>query len=156
MFERIILAVDGAGEAGGAIAATVDLARKSGGKVLVVHVGDRGDGCRPGPAGLAAAGPADARLVANVVDAVRSQGVAARSELRTSRGGEVAREILLAAGEFDAGAIVLGSRRLGACAGLLLGSVAYKVIQLADCPVMVVRPEATSGAAPLPSPATPA
>ena len=139
MFERIVLAVDGADEAGGAIAATVDLARKSGGRVLVVHVGGSGDGERHGRTP-----DDDSRLVASVVDAVRGQGVSAESELRGSRASEVAREILLAAGRFEADAIVLGSRRLGAVAGLLLGSVAYKVIQLADCPVMVVKPVAVT------------
>ena len=151
MFERIVLAIDGADEAGGAIAATVDLARKSGGEVLVVHVGDQGDG------GHAEAGAgADTRLMASVLDAVRAQGVTARSELRTSPAPGVAREILLAAGEFEADAIVLGSRRLGAFAGLLLGSVAYKVIQLADCPVMVVKPVGVASEAGEPSTALPA
>ena len=32
-----------------------------------------------------------------------------------------------------------GSRGLGAFAGLLIGSVAYRVTQHADCPVVVVR-----------------
>ncbi len=133
MFERIVLAIDGADEAGGAIAATIDLARKSGGEVLVVHVDDQG-------AAHAGAAPDGTRLVASVVGGVRRQGVPVQTEIRASRAGGVAREILLAAGGFEADAIVLGSRRLGAFAGLLLGSVAYKVIQLADCPVMVVKP----------------
>lgn len=152
MFDRIVLAIDGADEAGGAIAATVDLARKSGGKVLIVHVGEQSGGAHDGPRL-----DDDARLVATVADTVRRQGVPVRSEFRAARANGVAREILLAAGGFDADAIVLGSRRLGAFAGLLLGSVAYKVIQLADCPVMVVKPVVTAaGEAGTPSATLPA
>jgi nucleotide-binding universal stress UspA family protein len=140
VFERIVLAVDGADEAGGAITAAVDLARTSGGEVLVVHVDETSAGTRAG----AAFADEVARFPAGVVDAVRAQGVSARGEARVARVNAVAREILLAAAGFDADAIVLGSRRLGAFAGLLLGSVAYKVIQLADCPVMVVKPVAAT------------
>ena len=140
MFERIVLAVDGADEAAGAIAAAVDLARKSGGEVLVVHVDGRRGAARAGSAPQDDAAPS----VASVADIVRRCGVPVHSELRAAAAGEVAREILLAAGSFDADAIVLGSRRLGAFAGLLLGSVAYKVIQLADCPVMVAKPVAVA------------
>ena len=152
MFERIVLAIDGADEAAGAIAAAVDLARKSGGKVLVVHVDGRGGAVRAG----SALDDDGARFVATVVDTVRGWGVPVYSELRAAASGAVAREILLAAGSFDADAIVLGSRRLGAFAGLLLGSVAYKVIQLADCPVMVVKPVAAAaeGAGTLPAAVT--
>lgn len=39
--------------------------------------------------------------------------------------------------------IVVGSRGQGALGGLLLGSVAHKVIQLAACPVLVVRDQQT-------------
>lgn len=37
--------------------------------------------------------------------------------------------------------VVLGSRGLSDLGGLLLGSVAHKVIQLSGCPVLVVRDE---------------
>jgi len=37
------------------------------------------------------------------------------------------------------GMIVLGSRGLSTLGGLLLGSVAHKILHLATCPVLVVR-----------------
>ncbi len=39
--------------------------------------------------------------------------------------------------------MVVGSRSLSKLGGLLLGSVAHKVIQLSSCPVLVVRDEDT-------------
>jgi nucleotide-binding universal stress UspA family protein len=53
--------------------------------------------------------------------------------------GSVAPAILDAAKTFDAKLIVLGTRGLSDFAGLLLGSVAHKVIHHAECPVLVVR-----------------
>ena len=35
--------------------------------------------------------------------------------------------------------IVLGSRGLGALSGLVMGSVSQKIVQLAPCPVLIVK-----------------
>jgi nucleotide-binding universal stress UspA family protein len=144
VFERIVLAIDAVDDAHGALAAAVDLASKSGGEIVVVHVHDLGLTSREtvdlethDEAGL---------LVEAVVDVVRKHGVRARGELRAARSVEVAREILAAARDLQADSIVLGSRGLGGFAGLLMGSVAYRVIQHADCPVVVVRPGAAPAA----------
>jgi nucleotide-binding universal stress UspA family protein len=51
----------------------------------------------------------------------------------------VARLIVAAARDHEAGMIVLSSRGRGDLTALLLGSVAHKVIHLADRPVLVVR-----------------
>ena len=145
MFERIVLAVDAADDAHGALAAALDLAGKSGGEILVVHVHD---------VGLTSRETVDLEtheeaqlLVEALLDIVRQHGVKARGELRAARSVEVAREILQAARDFSADSIVLGSRGLGGFAGLLMGSVAYRVIQHADCPVVVVRPSAAPASA---------
>lgn len=53
--------------------------------------------------------------------------------------GDPARAIIAAARDRQADLIVVGSRGHGRLAGLLLGSVAQKVISLAHCPVVVVR-----------------
>ena len=145
VFERIVLAVDAADDAHGALAAALDLATKSGGEILVVHVHDIGLTSRETvdletheEAGL---------LIEALLDIVRQRGVKAHGELRAARSVEVAKEILQAARGFSADSIVLGSRGLGGFAGLLMGSVAYRVIQHADCPVVVVRPGAVPRAA---------
>jgi nucleotide-binding universal stress UspA family protein len=144
MFERIVLAVDSWDQAKEAVAAAVDLATKSRGEVLVVHVHDVGLASRET---VDLETPFDARLLTEAaLEMVTRAGVSARSELRAARSTDVATEILRGARDFAADTIVLGSRGLGDFAGLLLGSVAHRVIQLADCPVVVVRAaEVTAG-----------
>jgi nucleotide-binding universal stress UspA family protein len=53
--------------------------------------------------------------------------------------GDPATEIISAAKDRKADLIVVGSHGQGRLAGLLLGSVAQKVVGLASCPVAVVR-----------------
>jgi nucleotide-binding universal stress UspA family protein len=145
MFERIVLAVDSSDQARGAVAAAIDLAKKSRGEVLIVHVHDLGLTSRE-TVDLETLD--EARLLTHaVLDVVTRHGVDARSELRAAKSTDVAKEILHAAKGFGADAIVLGSRGLGEFAGLLLGSVAHRVIQLAGCPVVVVRADAVVAAA---------
>ena len=55
------------------------------------------------------------------------------------RTGDPATEILRYAGEIGVDAVVMGHTGHGRLAGLLLGSVAFKVLSLAPCPVVVVR-----------------
>jgi nucleotide-binding universal stress UspA family protein len=137
MFERIVLAVDGTDQARGALAAAIDLASKSHGEVLVVHVHELGPASQET---VDLETHDEARLLTEaLLDVVTHRGVAARAELRSAPSADVAKEILRAARGFAADTIVLGSRGLGEFAGLLLGSVAHKVIQMADCPVVVVR-----------------
>jgi nucleotide-binding universal stress UspA family protein len=54
-------------------------------------------------------------------------------------GAEPAVEIARVAREAGCGHIVMGTRGLGALAGLALGSVATKVVHLAEVPVTLVR-----------------
>jgi nucleotide-binding universal stress UspA family protein len=53
--------------------------------------------------------------------------------------GDPAQENIAAARDRQADLIVVGSRAHGRLAGLLLSSVAQKVVSLAPCPVVVVR-----------------
>jgi nucleotide-binding universal stress UspA family protein len=119
------------------VPAAIELARAGGGTVRVLYVHE--------PAFARATVVGDnreeaAQLVAGVVEELKQAGVAAEGSVRTSSGGP-ARAILEHARDVDATMIVLGSRGLSALGGLLLGSVAHKIIQLASCPVLVVRDE---------------
>ena len=53
--------------------------------------------------------------------------------------GHVTKLVVETAHDHGAGVIVLGSRGHGDLSALLLGSVAHKVIHLADRPVLVAR-----------------
>jgi nucleotide-binding universal stress UspA family protein len=63
-------------------------------------------------------------------------GIAFKTALRV---GDAAENILKAAREARCDEIVMGTRGLGALAGLMLGSVAMKVVQLAKMPVTLVK-----------------
>ena len=135
MLERILLAIDESEHARKAVPAASELARAGGGTVHVLHVHEL--------AFARATVVGDSReeaeqLVAGVVEELKQAGVAAEGSVRSSTTGP-ARAILEQARDLDASMIVLGSRGLGALGGLLLGSVAHKIIQLATCPVLVVR-----------------
>ncbi len=135
MLERILLAVDESEHARKAVPAVVELTRAGGGTVHVLHARE---------VVFATAREVDdsaeeaERLVAGVVEELRQAGVAAEGSVRSTTAGP-ARAILEQARDLEATLIVLGSRGLGALGGLLLGSVAHKVVQLASCPVLVVR-----------------
>lgn len=134
MLERILLAIDESGHARKAVPAAIELARAGGGMVQVLHVRE----LEYAPATVVGDSREDAeQLVAGVVEELKQAGVAAEGSVRTSTGP--ARAILEHARDLDATMIVLGSRGLSALGGLLLGSVAHKIIQLATCPVLVVR-----------------
>jgi nucleotide-binding universal stress UspA family protein len=68
-------------------------------------------------------------------------GVKTEGTVRPSTGGSPAGTILEHARELGAGMVVVGSQGRTSLGGLLLGSVAHKVIQLSTCPVLVVRDE---------------
>ena len=133
MFEKILLAVDGSEHSRKAAAAAGDLARKSSGEVRVLYVHEEG-----------LFSPIESRpeaqsMVDGVVEGLVADGVKASGEAVATRTGSVAPTILEAARSLSADLIVMGTRGLSDFTGLLLGSVAHKVIHHADCPVLVVR-----------------
>lgn len=137
MFDKILLAVDGSEHSKKAIPAAIDLAKMSGGEIRIVHVHQKELGTRESDD---IETYAEAMLLSDaVLNLVMKAGVKAHAEMRPARFFDVAKEILDAAELHGADTIVLGSRGLGSFSELLLGSVAHKVIQLAHCPVLVVR-----------------
>jgi nucleotide-binding universal stress UspA family protein len=139
MFERILVAVDGSDHSMRAVVAAKDLAQKSNGEVRVVHVHEREFPAVRGAVGTAETPAQAGRLVERYVKELEAGGVSTSGDARASGLGGAAREILHSAEEFDAGLVIMGTRGLSDFAGLLLGSVAHKVIHHARCPVMVVR-----------------
>lgn len=77
-------------------------------------------------------------LVDDVVKDLIAAGVKAKGEVRSSKRGEVDREILASATRIGADLIVLGSRARSGLTGLLFGSVSQEVVRSASCPVVIV------------------
>jgi nucleotide-binding universal stress UspA family protein len=139
MLEEILLAVDMSDHARKAVPAAAELAKAGGGTVHVLHVREL---YYPVPPTVVGDSPEEAQqLVDSVVEELNKTGVTADGTVRASTGGSPASVILEQAREVGAGMVVLGSRGLSDLSGLLLGSVAHKVIQLSSCPVLVVRDE---------------
>jgi nucleotide-binding universal stress UspA family protein len=137
VFQKVLLAVDGSQHSAKAVPVAVDVAKKSGGQVVVFHAREY----------LVAKGGVYAQedeseakeLVDRIVAEVASAGVKACGRVVTALEGRAARAILQESEAEGTDAIVMGCRGHGDLAGLLLGSVAHKVIQLSHCTVVVAR-----------------
>lgn len=137
MFERILLAVDGSEHSAKAIPVAGDLARRYGGEIIVLHVREHD---------LSFVGDVDAEtsteamdLVDDIVRTLKDQDTNVRGEIVRVPLGQTPRAILDTARSEDVNLVVMGTRGLSDWGRLLLGSVAHKVVHLAEVPVLVVR-----------------
>jgi nucleotide-binding universal stress UspA family protein len=138
VFERVLVAVDGSGPAGRALAAAAELASRPGTEVHLVHVREFGFAGHAGedePEGAAAAH----RILEDAAEVITAAGVTPTSALRGCRVGHVARDLLDEAEASRATVIVMGSRGRGDLEGLVLGSTAHKLLHLGALPVVIVR-----------------
>jgi len=137
MFERILVAVDGSPQSEKTILVAVDLARRYGSAVTVVHVREyeryEGSDVDLGP-------PIPAEeLVNGVLARFRDGGVDTQGEIRRVSSGNTPQQIVEVAAESHADLIIMGSRGMTEWKSLLLGGVANKVVHHATCPVLLVR-----------------
>ncbi|WP_166172631.1 universal stress protein [Rubrobacter tropicus] len=141
---KILLATDGSEDASAATRAAVDLAKRSGSELHVVHAFEfippreyMSVALR-----LRTAQGASARgqeLLDEQVERIERYGVkVAGAQVRA---GSPVDQILSAAEEIGAGLVVIGRRGLGGVRRLLMGSVSEGVIHNARCPVLVLRGE---------------
>lgn len=137
MFERILLPVDGSEHSRRAVAIAGDLARRYGAEVVVLHAREH-ELTWGADIDIESAEEAR-RLLDDVVRELKDAGAAARGEVVRVPIGDVPRAILDVAKAEDVGLIVMGTRGLSDWERLLLGSVAHKVVHLAEVPVLVVR-----------------
>jgi nucleotide-binding universal stress UspA family protein len=138
MFGTILLAVDGSPYAKRAAELVRRLAAGGDDDVVVLHVTEiiPIHGGTTVELDLDRDGLAAARRLGRELE---QAGVPHKVELVRAFAGHVAKVIVEAARDHGAGVIVVGSRGRGDLSALLLGSVAHKVIHLADRPVLVVR-----------------
>jgi nucleotide-binding universal stress UspA family protein len=137
MFERIVLAVDGSEPAQRAVPVAADIASKYGSEVIAIHVVEQQLG-RGGPIAYDTTEEAS-RVADDAARSLKDAGVSARAEARAALAGRAAQEIMDLATSEDAGLIVIGSRGMSDWQGLLIGSVAHKVLHLSSVPVLIVR-----------------
>src|SRR5687767_14935261 len=127
MFEVVVLALDGSEESARAIPVAAELAKQSGGRIVVAHVDERtvvkGD--------MPPVHPDEAELLERVrsqAERLSAGGAETTVEVRTSVLGGPAPAISEIAAEANADLIVVGSRGHSALAGLVLGSVTHKLL----------------------------
>jgi nucleotide-binding universal stress UspA family protein len=137
VFQKVLLAVDGSPHSARAVPVAADIAKKSGGEVVVFHA--REYLLAKGGAYALEDGAEATELVDGIASQVAAIGVKTGCRVVTSLEGRAAQAILDEAAAEGADAIVMGCRGHGDLAGLLLGSVAHKVIQLSHCTVVVAR-----------------
>ncbi len=137
MFERILLAVDGSEHSRRAVTVAGDLSRRYGGEVIVLHVREHEV---TWGADIDVETAEEARqLVDGVVRELKDSGTNVRGEVVRIALGQTPRAILDMARDEAVGLIVMGTRGLSDWGRLLMGSVAHKIVHLAEVPVLVVR-----------------
>jgi nucleotide-binding universal stress UspA family protein len=137
MFGTILLAVDGSSYSRHAFELVRRLA-KSGDDVVVLHVTE----IMPIHGGTVVEVDLDRKameIARGFGKELEQAGMPTKVELIRAFAGHVAKIIVDAAREHQAGVIVMGSHGRGDLTALLLGSVAHKVIHLADRPVLIAR-----------------
>jgi nucleotide-binding universal stress UspA family protein len=146
---KILLATDGSEEAHQAVQAAAELSRDTGSEVHVTYV-------LPSPAQLRGHHLYSREVMRSITERAEEEGssfLKDQAEKLESSGGKVAethlragepdKEIVKLSEELSAGAIVIGSRGLGALKRTLMGSVSESVVRHAHCPVFVVRTDGT-------------
>jgi len=143
MFNTIVLGLDGSEHGDRALPVARDLARESGGKIVVVHV-------REIVAARGGAHPVrideqeiQAKIEAQVQELAAS-GIEASIKTFAVVTGGPAHEIASVAESEGADLIVVGTRGHTAVAAVVLGSVTLRLLHLAHCPVLAVPPGRTS------------
>jgi nucleotide-binding universal stress UspA family protein len=139
LFSRILVAVDGSESAKKAFEKSVYLAQRCNSKLDVIHVVD--DSTYGG----------DSATTFDLIEELEERGKKLLEQCKSQAArnnvpvetllelGDHAQVIIDAANKNDYDLIIMGSRGLSAFKELLLGSVSFKVMHHARCPVMVVR-----------------
>lgn len=137
MFKKVLVAIDGSDYSRHALPTAIEVARKFGSDLLVLHVSEHDKGRA---AAFSTESPAEAtRLVGDAVKKAKDAGLSAKGELLDRAAGHVAPAIAATAAANSIDLIVMGSRGLSDAQGFLLGSVTHRVMQLVDIPVLIAR-----------------
>jgi nucleotide-binding universal stress UspA family protein len=139
-FQRILVPSDFSAPSDMALEYAHMLARRFGAELMVVHVVEE-----PFPISSDLYPTELAAYRGRLIDEAKSElakavgsltDITLRTEILV---GPTTRRILEAATEFGADLIVMGTRGRGGIATFFMGSVAERVVRMADCPVMAVH-----------------
>jgi nucleotide-binding universal stress UspA family protein len=138
---RILLATDGSEDAALALHAAIDLSSRRGSELHVVHAWEVFPEYSHPSIALASDSAlyeheAQKTLFEQLEELEADGGAASGAHLRRGRAVEVITDL---SKELKAGLVVVGSRGLGPVKRLVMGSVSEGVVDLASCPVLVVR-----------------
>jgi len=144
MFSRILVAVDGSPYAERALKYAVDLAKKYGSKLIIVHVIlRRFYAVTPSEAGVLATTTfvkemqAEGKAIVERAEAIaKAEDVSYESKLVS---GVPADEIIKISRSEKADLIIIGSRGLSEVRAFLLGSVSDKVSHHCKIPILIVK-----------------
>jgi nucleotide-binding universal stress UspA family protein len=137
MFNTILLALDGSEASQRAIPLAEDLAKQSGGRIIVGHVRELVVGRGGGQTLNANEDELEAGVRATAARLAES-GIDTTVEVATSGMGGPAHALAEIAEREHADVIVAGTRGHAPVAGLLLGSVTQRLLHVASCPVLVM------------------
>jgi nucleotide-binding universal stress UspA family protein len=150
VFERILIATDGSKNSEKAAKVGIELAKLSGGKVIIVYVADMGK-YMPSAGLILPYGGVSPDVIDTVAASIREAGEKATlqvNELARSSGvtserliveGNPPSEILRIAEDGKVDVIVMGSIGKTGLEKFLMGSVAERVVHNSKLPVLIVR-----------------
>jgi nucleotide-binding universal stress UspA family protein len=145
MFTTIIWATDGSENADRALTFARELAQESTCALVAVHSKELLTG-RVGGFPLLADEEDVETKIARQIDAAKEDGIDARAIFAGGHAGHAAQTVAEVADSVGADLIVVGTRGRTPFAGLMLGSVAQRLLHVAQCPVLAVPPAAKVGA----------
>ncbi|MHB8169195.1 MAG: universal stress protein [Thermoleophilia bacterium] len=138
MFSRIMVATDGSDNAKAAVAHAAELAKKvSAAEVLLVHICP---GCTADIDVKDTNRETAETIVHEAAKEFRGSGAKVHTRVEIDYPPEAIGTAIVAVAEKEGvDLLVLGSRGLSEFRGMLLGSVSYRVVQKATCPVLIIK-----------------
>ena len=137
-FNRIVLATDGSEQAQAAVDSTITLARSSSAEVRVVHVWNLEVHQRHEHWDIEVRSEAQ-QLLDATVDRLAKGGVRAEGLILRADSRHVAAAVAVAAKNFSADLVVVGSRGLSNWQSMRKHSVSHQLLSSIDCPLLIVR-----------------
>jgi nucleotide-binding universal stress UspA family protein len=143
--KRIVVGTDFSDAAEHALDYAIELAKKLGGEIVLVHAYELPTYAFPEGAVIHAElvdriGKVSEDALNSAVRERAKSGVPIKPAIRT---GNAWREVLAVAEEEKADLVVIGTHGRRGIARVIMGSVAERVVRMATCPVLTVRPPHT-------------